>query len=251
MWEILRRGIVLCFLVLVAMSISMSHAQEAGEDLYLDLRKDFGFSIGGRIQGRFTLTARGPEGLSQVAFVIDGETMGVDAEAPFQATFSTSDYELGLHRLVAVGTTFEGRELRSEELRLEFVSPEQGWRSAAGIVVPLLLLLIVLGFLGLVVPALFGRRSKFQIGEYGAAGGAVCPRCGFPYRRNVLSPNLIFGKLERCLHCGKWAIVRRATSKELADAEARWLAESQRGVMKPEDDESRFRRMIEDTRFED
>ncbi len=242
---------LLCFLTLLVIPHYAARAQEASGGLSLNLRKDFGFSLGGRVQGQFTLSASGPEDISSVAFLIDGETMGTDEESPFQISFRTSDYELGLHRLMVVGTTFDGRELRSDELRLEFVSPEQGWRSAVEMVVPLLLLLLVLGALGFAVLVIFGRRGKFQIGAYGRAGAAVCPRCRLPYGRHVLSPNLFIGKLERCPHCSKWAIVRRATSKDLADAEARWLAESQRGVMQSEDEETRLRRMIEDTRFED
>jgi hypothetical protein len=58
------------------------------------------------------------------------------------------------------------------------------------------------------------------------------------------------GKLGRCPHCGKWAIVRRATAIELEQAEEHYRGH--RGeVQKPVEDEvERLRKQIEDTRYE-
>jgi hypothetical protein len=36
-----------------------------------------------------------------------------------------------------------------------------------------------------------------------------------PFSRSVLAPNMLVGKLERCPHCRKWAIVGRAGSADL------------------------------------
>jgi hypothetical protein len=85
---------------------------------------------------------------------------------------------------------------------------------------------------------------------YGAAGGAVCPRCTLPYSRNPLSPNLLFGKLERCPHCGKWGIARAASRSELDAAEVRLRQDSQRGTLEAADEQGRLQQEIEDSRFD-
>jgi len=97
---------------------------------------------------------------------------------------------------------------------------------------------------------LLGRKKKHTPGVYSMAGGAICPRCTFPYSRNMLSPNLVIGKLARCPHCGKWAIVSRASAKALQAAEARFAAESQ-GTIETISEEEKIRQMIDDSRFEE
>jgi hypothetical protein len=109
------------------------------------------------------------------------------------------------------------------------------------------LLISILGTLG---PVLLGRRTPFRLGEYGLAGGAVCRRCGLPFSRHSLAPNLLLGKLERCPHCGKWSIVRQASRAELEIAEARFSADAQKGALRADDEDERLRREIEDSRYE-
>jgi hypothetical protein len=110
-----------------------------------------------------------------------------------------------------------------------------------------------LSIAGVLFPLLLRKRGgQFQIGEYGAAGGTVCRKCDLPFSRNVLSPNLVFGKLERCPHCGKWAILSRANTSELEAAEERLRADTRKGVMKSEEsEEDQLRRMVDESRFED
>ena len=45
--------------------------QETGASLQLIVERDFGFSIGGRIQGKFTLEVAGPQNLTQMEFLIE------------------------------------------------------------------------------------------------------------------------------------------------------------------------------------
>jgi hypothetical protein len=223
----------------------------ANEVLQLSLQKDFGFSMGGRLQGRFTIRVTGPENLTRVAFLIDDQVIGVAERAPFRYSFNTSDFDLGAHQISAVGLTALGEEVVAKEQVYEFIDAEQAWRSTLGFVGPILggvfALLLIMG-LGTV---LLGRQRKtWQPGVYGVAGGAICPRCGLPYSRHFFSPNLLVGKLERCPHCGKWAIVRQASTIELTAAEAKLRGDSDRGELKHEDEEDHLKRLIDDSRFE-
>ena len=113
----------------------------------------------------------------------------------------------------------------------------------------LVVLVIIFRF---IVPVLRSSGTAFTPGKYSFAGAAVCPRCQLPYSRKTMSPNLLVGKLERCPHCSKIAVVRRASSSNLETAEARLAAQGQES---PEvADESRpdsLRQQIEDSRFED
>ena len=230
-------------------------AQDEEPELRLTVRRTFGYGGGGQIQGRFALGVEGPADLVRVTFLIDGQVMFNDLESPFEHSFHTSEYALGVHRLMAVGETAEGAELRSAERSFEFVTAEAGWQAVSRFLVPLAGGLLGLMLAGTLIPAVLARRRVFRLGQYGAAGGAVCPRCRLPYSRTIWSPNLVGprrarssrGKLERCPHCGKWALARRATATMLQAAEARYLSESRPQVV---DDQDPLRRLIDDSRFE-
>ncbi len=250
MKTIRHTSIILLFLTFLV-PLRFASAQENTGSLTLNLRRDFGFSMGGQIQGSFTLSASGPDDLCSVDFMIDDAVVFHDTESPFEFKFHTSAYALGVHTIQAVGSTATGASLQSEVLRFEFVSAEQGWKSASVIIIPLFILIVVIGVAGVLTSSLSGRNKKFRLGEYGAAGGAVCSRCGLPFSRHVLSLNVFFGKLERCPHCGKWGLVRRATPSELTQAEARYQADRQQGRIEPQDDKTRRERLIDESRFED
>ncbi len=237
--------------LMIALNIVPVKAQESGASLQLTVDRDFGFSMGGRIQGKFTLKVTGPENLTQVEFLIDDVVVSTDREPPFRYSFNTGDYDLGVHRISGVGYTALGEVLRSLVRTYKFVSMEEGLRGASGIVIPLLIGIGALVMIATVGTMLMGRqKGRPRIGEYGAAGGALCPRCGLPYSRHALSPNLLIGKLERCPHCGKWAIVRRATREALERAEARLVDDEARGGLELESEEDKLHRMIDDSRFE-
>ena len=245
-----RTRLALLGLMLV-LSIIPVMAQGSDASLQLTVERDFGFSLGGRIQGKFTLKAEGPEDLTHVEFLIDDVVVSTDREHPFRYSFNTSEYDLEVHRISAVGYTSLGEVLHSPVRRYEFVSAEEGLRGATGIVVPILIGTAALVVIAAVSTLLMGRKGgKPRIGDYGSAGGAVCSRCELPFGRHVLSPNLLIGKLERCPHCGKWAIVRRASREALEKAEARWIDDKARGGLDVESEDDKLRRMIEDSRFE-
>jgi len=56
-------------------------------------------------------------------------------------------------------------------------------------------------------------------------------------------------RLQRCPHCGSWALVRRAQPQDLAAAEARWRGD-QPAAVSGEDKARRARHQIDDSRYE-
>lgn len=242
--------VALLILMIVVITLP-AEAQEFEASLQLSVRRDFGFGMGNLIQGRFTLQVTGPDDLVRVEFLIDEQVVGLDSEPPFRFSFNTSKYQLGGHRISAIGFTITGEELRSAERTLEFVSADEGWRAAMGIVGPIVVGTIVLMLAAFLGTMLIGRpKGAPRVGEYGVAGGAVCPRCELPYRRHFMSPNMLVGKFERCPHCGKLAVVRKATAAELAAAEARWIADATRGTLELESEVDHLQRLIEESRYE-
>lgn len=245
------RLVLLAWLVLGFQSVA---AQTDG--LQLRLRRDFGYSSGsGDIQGTFTLTASGPSDLSRVVFWLDDQELGRVEQAPFELRFQTDSYPLGDHTLFAEGVTAGGAELRSNPIQVEFVSPEQGWSAALRIVVPMFALIFGAMALSFIVSFAGGKKlQNLPPGaprSYGVAGGAICPRCGRPYPRHVLSPNLVFGKLERCPFCGRWAVVPAASPAMLRLAEQAELEGAADGVSPQVSETERLRKELDDSRYQD
>lgn len=240
-------------LLVLAISMLVMHTGAQAQDgqLTLTLNRNFGYAGGGQIQGRFTATARGPADITSVSFWIDDELMGRAFEAPYKIGFSTGDYALGTHELFVTTETTSGGSLESEHLTMEFVSAETSWQEGLKLTGPILIGALILILASSIVPALMGRRKPFEVGSYGSAGGAVCGRCTFPFSRSILAPNLIFGKLEKCPHCGKWAIVRRASRAQLEAAEARYRLDAHKGEAVFESGQEDLKRQLEDSRFED
>jgi hypothetical protein len=250
----MRKVKILLFVLLVFVLTIPVYAQDGNDRLTIHLRRDFGYRAAGQIQGRFTISADGPHDLERVKYLLDGKFFAEVSEAPFKYSFSTSEYAVGAHTFSAVGTTASGAEVFAEEVRLEFVSAEESWQQVANLAVPLMAGLVVLMVLGTLLLTLTGRRSgSFKLGKYGSAGGAVCKGCGFPYPRHFLSPNLLVGKLEMCPHCGKWAIIPRASRAALDEAETRFSADAEIGLLEqePEGGAAQEQHKLDETRYFD
>ena len=213
------------------------------------MRRDWGYGgLGGDIQGRFTFKVDGPADLVEVTFYIDDEVVGTDTDAPWGHQFQTDDYDLGVHELYAVGQTASGQELTSNVLTREFVAASQGWSSALKIIIPILGFVVLAGFVSL----LLERRRGTTRGHYGFQGGAICPKCDYPFSRHWWGLNLGVGKYDRCPNCGKWSMVRRATSQELAAAEVAFFDEDAGEAREPAmSEEEAQRKRLEDSRYED
>ena len=66
----------------------------------------------------------------------------------------------------------------------------------------------------------------------------------------MLAPNLLAGKLERCPHCGKWAIVPRAAPQVLQEAEDRLREGSLETETTSESEAEKLRRMLDESKYE-
>ena len=250
-----KKAIILLIVGLLFLAVIPAAAQDAPK-LALRMRRDFGYGGGNEIQGTFTMLASGPENLSKVVFYIDEQVMGEVTQAPFNLRFVTDNYSLGLHTLVAVGTTSDGLELRSNEITISFVSAEEGWQAGLAIAGPILGLTFVILLLSFGSMLFTGKKLKnLPPGtprSYGAVGGAICPRCSRPYPRHVFAPNMVFGKLERCPFCGKWAVVRGYPLEALRAAEAAEVADAQNSGIGPGvSEEEKLRKDLDSSRYQD
>jgi hypothetical protein len=197
------------------------HAQES-QGLDLSLSRDFGYSSGtGSIQGTFSMKISSSQELQKVVFYIDDTAIGEDNQAPFQFQFSTDHFSLGDHTIHALGYTSDGKEFSSNEIRVQFVSANEGWQAAIKIAVPIIGLSFGAILISFALPFLFRRGKSKRVAlpeRFGILGGAICPKCGLPFNIPVLKINLLVGSLLPCPYCGKWSIVRHASPAELQAA---------------------------------
>lgn len=239
-------------LLLIFSSPALAQEEEPG--ISLKLNRDYGYGgFGGEIQGTFSLKASGPDELVEVQFYIDDTLIGTDATTPYKIQFRTEIYPPGAHTFHAIGILPDGTEVHSNKINRQILSGEEAGKSTIKLVVIILGVIIGISVIGIVLPNMLGKKGKqIQIGEYSLAGGAVCPRCKMPYSRHAFSPNLAVGKLERCPHCGKWAIVRRASKADLESAEERFRQDKKEGgLVVSQDEDEILRRALEDSRFDD
>ncbi|MDX1435717.1 MAG: hypothetical protein R3335_02825 [Anaerolineales bacterium] len=244
------KAFFLALLMLLTMLAGPAYAQEEPE-LSLRLIRTFGYGGVNTIEGNFNLRLSDPPPLERAEFLMDGVVVHTATEEPFEYRFQTSEFDPGVHTMSAVGYTPAGEILQSNSITREFITAEEAREETVGLIVPLILLILGLMVVGTLLTAFITRRRGYTPGKYSAAGGAVCPRCRLPYSRHILAPNLLAGKLERCPHCGKWAVVPAASPQALQQAEALLQEGSLESATSPESEEDRIRRMIEDSKFED
>lgn len=230
----------------------------AQEDSQFTLRmsRDFGYAGGNDIQGTFSLKASGPENLTRVVFYLDGEVLGEVTQAPFNLRFTTDVHPTGAHTLSAAGYTTGGQELRSNEIKVDFVSADEGWQAAMKMVGPMFAIIfgvLIVAFISIFLTS--GKQKNLPPGaprKYGVSGGAICSRCQRPFAIHFFSFNMVAGKLDRCPYCGKWGIVRSLPIDALRRAEAAELADAQQGSEIPaEDEQEKLRKDLENSRYQD
>ena len=174
-------------------------AQEDQHEIDLGLLRTMGYGgFGGEIQGTFTISASSDDTLERVVFYYDDTILGEDAEAPFKLQFNTDTIEPGPVEFSAVGYFSDGTSSKSDTISRTVVSGESIWGTMSGLILPIIGISVLVIIIGFVLQFARGKKgTPFTPGKYGAAGGAVCPKCGLPFSRNFLSPNLLVGKLER------------------------------------------------------
>ena len=239
----------LCLYGLAVASLGVGIAQEGdGEALTLRLRRNFGYGLGAQMQGRFSFLVSGPDDLERVEFLLDGQVIGEARQAPFSLQFNTRNYSEGLHRMSAIGYAADGQELLSNAITRQFVST-----SMVTIGVVALVAIVVVFRAG---SYFLGRRSskgRTASGSYGFLGGAVCPNCGRPFGLHWWSLRLGIGRYDRCPHCRKWNMQRRASPAALAEAEellsGSVTAQEDAGDTQKEDEARR--RRIEESRYDE
>jgi hypothetical protein len=242
----MKKSIVAFFAILAAMT--MTQVVFAQSQLVLSINRDFGYGgFDNKIEGLFSLEAEGPEDLSRVNFFVDEDLIAATEQRPFRIQFSTNNYSPGEHRLYAIGFTSSGGELRSNEIIRVFITKEESRNAVMGIIIPTLAIIVGLMILSLLIQTLLGRKE--QVGKYGILGGTVCPKCSLPFSLKVLGINWFGGKLQRCPHCGKWSVVKRANADDLATAEAKYRGEESTQISS-EGEDIRIKRQIDDSRYE-
>lgn len=260
---------VLLGCALAAVGPTTVGAQQAPAGLTVGLLRTFGYGGFNEIQGNFRFSAKGPVDLVRVVFYLDAQVMGEDTKAPFQLDFVTDTYPAGVRSLRAVGYTASGQVMTSNVITTRFLSASQAQGQTVKLVVGLLgTILGLMGLSALVTGYLTrGRRHVAAAvrpangiagpvrrpADYGWMGGVVCPRCGKPSPCLWYAPNLVMGKLQRCPHCGRWAIVGRASANELARAESLLAAEPQpvEGTALARSSEDQLQADLERSRYED
>lgn len=242
---------ILVTLLFSLIFISVVSAQ--GEELTLDLSRDFGSSgFNGEIQGTFSLKASGPATLERVKFYLDETFLGEDSKAPYGIQFITDNYLTGAHVFSAVGYTTDGKKLKSQTISAVFVSKNEGFADSLKIIVPILL--VVFG-----AKVIAARRvknnvqggKKLPVGDprnY-AFGGGICPNCKRPFEFQFFSINLIAGKFTPCPHCGKWSIVKRASINDLQAAQLAELANEKVQIPETSEDE-KLRKELDNSRYQ-
>ena len=249
------KSTLLALVCLLAMVVST--AAQGETPLTLSLRRDFGYSSGtGDIQGTFSLKAAPNQAVERVVFYLDGEAIGEVSAEPYNLRFVTDNYPVGVHSLTATGFTAAGQELDSNIINVNFVTAKETQTAMFTILGFVFGALILVGIISWAIPAVLGRKTKpLPLGaprNYGVFGGSICPRCFRPFARSILGVNLGVGRLERCPHCGKWSMVRRASPEALRAAEQAELELAGGEAEIPgQNPEERLRKELDDSRYQD
>jgi len=224
----------------------------------ISMSRDFGYSSGtGDIQGLFSIHAKGPDNLQRVVFLIDGESIGEDTESPYKLQFSTDSFANGVHTMSAIGYTTDGQELKSNEIRSNFVPAGEGIKAAGAIIGVIFGILIVVFVLAFAI-TMFSTRRKgaLPLGKprnYGMKGGTVCKRCDRPFAFHIIAMNMLTHRLDFCPHCGKWQMAKPMPLEMLREAEKAELAWDQAAEgeqIQGLSEEEKLRRDLDSSRFE-
>jgi hypothetical protein len=248
--KIFRTSILIVVFVCLAAATAV-FAQDDG--LMLKLERLWGYGgFNGDIQGTFLLKCSGPPNLAKVEFFMDDKKMGEAASAPFNLQFVTDNYPVGLHVLSAVGSTTDGKQLRSQTLTANFVSAGGSTKTLLTITVPILAIVFGAIILSAVIPMITGRK-KINL-PAGAQrnyrlGGGICPKCGRPFAFQPLGLKLLVARYERCPYCGKFSLVKSASMENLRAAEQAEL-EAEKPQVQEVPEEDKLKQELDDSKYQ-
>ncbi len=230
----------------------------AQSDFSLNINKIIGYGVGNQIAGTFNISVVGPEDqISSVNFMIDGQSMGEVAQAPFRVRFETSKYSTGPHAFTAAVTLKNGTIVEVGPSNYVIPTAEQQRSGVTKILFPILGIVVVALLISTGVQFLTSRRKggSAEPGtarNYGMLGGAICPKCHHPTPRHPYGLNMITGKLDRCENCGKWSIMRAAPIDVLRAAEQAERDELKSAAAVPEkSEEEKLREMLDRSKYTD
>jgi hypothetical protein len=249
------------FLLTCGLLPQVTAGAQQNPELELRLSRNFGYSSGFSsktydIQGNFTLKASGPDSLSRVVFLIDGKEMGEATQAPFQLRFETDLYGLGKHTLQAIASTTDGRQLRSNQIEVNFVTAQEGMQAGMRIAGPLLGLVFGVMLLSFLASFLIMRNQPTPAPgaprKYGFFGGTICPNCQRPFTLHWYCLNLwVRVRFDHCPYCGKWAVMHVKSLTDLRAAEAAELEQMQPSGQTPAaDEEEQLHKDLENSRYQ-
>ena len=252
----MKKLVLILLLLVMVLPMGVVFGQEEAP-YSLNLRRDFGYGNGADIQGRMTISVKGEESqVAKVIFTIDDQEMAQVSTVPFKYSFNTDQYPAAVHQLSAKVETLDGKSFQTRSLTYRFVTGSDVTKGMTRILVPI----GIIALLGMVVPALLQssaqKKRQQHPGEpvnYGYSGGAICPKCGYPFARSFLSPHIGGLKFERCPSCKKWSMVGRASMAELREAE---LAQARKygtefGATEAEQTVKEEKNQLDDTRYTD
>lgn len=225
----------------LALVFSEAEAQEQSQWV-LKLTRNFGYGSGSDIQGNMTLSLGGDlNSIAKVVYYMDDQVMAEVTQNPFKLPFNTDDYEPGVHEMRVEVFSRDGTVTPAGPIVYNFLSAsDAGGKTTTMIVVILGITAAAMGLSWLIS----SRQKESGVVTGGMHGLAVCKQCGKTFPRSFFGMNMVIGKFERCPHCGKWQITRRASPLEIEWANERNQPEEpERIVEKPEEedlDESRF-----------
>lgn len=240
---------LLFFFFLLPNGINQASAKEDNQaSITLKLNRDFGFGMGGLMQGTFTLTATSTAHLQQVDFMIDGAVIKSIHDEPFQVVIKTSDYSVGNHQFQVIGYTDSGQRIHSAFVNRRFIPGSTT-------------LLVVITLVGLV---LIGRSLAYWISrsnaksadnpvEFGYLGGALCPKCGEAFGIHWWSLRLGIRRYDRCSNCGKWSFIKKASLTTITEANEQGSTPRQPGFVSKSDHKAQvsdFQKALDDSRYD-
>ena len=142
-------------------------------------------------------------------------------------------------------------QLTSNKISVVFLSKADADKKTGIIIIPILVLVFGALIVSAVVSVVTGRKNKnLPAGSPRSypMGGGIGKKCGRPFAFQLLSMNMITGKLVRCPYCGKWSVTRFASMDKLRAAEQAEL-EREKAQVPEASPEDKLKKELDDSRF--